>query len=280
MKIRKISVGLVALSLSIAFISCKNEGKVEAEILDNVAVEPTVVVKDTTTIQPLLSKEIELLLPTQYRETSTGYPTNFTDKVWYEVYRDTVSELIKISKANLKVSYGLDECVGENVMIISSKNEYARLFFTEFEGMTKKPVTLLSEKLLIPEHRLSFKFKGKDYVFSATGTVYDDQREMLPSEEVKQLEGEDVYVSEMRDYKLMFSTSDGISYQLAYEEHLEGTVPEVVWVGDLNGDNLPDLVLDLSNFYEEKHLYLFLSDVEDKSKPLKKVADFVVVNDC
>lgn len=280
MKIRKISVVLVALSLSIAFISCKNEGKVETEILDKVVADTIPVAKETTAIQSLRSKEIELLLPTQYRELSTGYPTNFTDKVWYEVYRDTVSESIKISKANLKVSYGLDECVGENVMIISSENEYARLFFAEFEGMTKKPITLLSEKLLIPEHRLSFKFKGKDYVFSATGTVYDDQREVVPSEDVKKLEGEDVYVREIRNYKLMFSTSDGISYQLAYEEHLEGTVPEVVWVGDMNGDDLPDMVLDLSNFYEEKHLYLFLSDAEDKSKPLKRVADFDVVNDC
>lgn len=225
-------------------------------------------------------ENVSILLPTQYRKESTGYPQNVKDKEWYEIYKDEKSNKWMVGKADLKISYRRDECVGEDVMIIKSKHENAVLFFTPFEGLSKNMETILEDKLLIPGTSVAIKMKDKNYSLSVSGIIYNDEGATISAAQLPKDSEDKIYIPRMTDFKLSFG-ADGIkSYSLAEIESTTSTNPKVIWAGDLNDDGLPDMILDLSDFYESQHLYFFLSDKNDPKKPLKKLADLNVVNDC
>lgn len=224
-------------------------------------------------------ENVSILLPTQYRKESTGYPKNLKDSTWMELYKDEKSGKWLIGKADLQISYGRDECVGEDVMIVKSKHHNAVLFFTQFEGLNENPETILENKALFPEHLISFKFKNIEYSLSPMGNVLDENRYIIPASELKEKTEQELSDSRITDYTLGFSAG-GKSFNLAKLATIEFSTPKIVWLGDLNDDNLPDMILDLSGFYEAQHFFFFLSDPSDKEKPLKKLAELQVVNDC
>lgn len=223
--------------------------------------------------------DISILLPTQYRKESTGYPKNAIDENWMEIYKDEKSGKWIIGNADLHISYGRDECVGEDVMIIKSKNEKAALFFTNFEGLMENPETVLENISLYPEHPVSFKLNGEDYSLSAKGNVLDEKGFVIPANFVRNRTDQELADSQIKNYSISFF-SDAKNIELFTSPEIKFTTPKIIWLGDLNGDHLPDMILDLSEFYEAHHFYFFLSDPSDKEIPLKKLADLQVVNDC
>ena len=222
---------------------------------------------------------VSILIPTQYRKKSTGYPKNLKNNKWMELYKDQKTGKWRITKADLQISYGRDECVGEDIMIIKSKNKNAVLFFSKFDGLTENPATILENKRLFPEHPISFKLKGREYLLSPMGNVLDDKAYIIPARLVRDQTEQELADSQMTDYKLAFSV-DGNTINLVNINKIEFTTPKIIWMGDLNGDNLPDMILNLSDFYESQHFYFFLSDPADKDEPIKKLAELKVVNDC
>lgn len=225
-------------------------------------------------------QNVEILLPTQYRKESMGYPKDVQEKEWYEIYKDAKTGRWHIGQAELETTYGHDECVGEDVMIIKSKHEEAVLFFVAFEGLSEHLVTVLEDKMLFPEHDLSFSFEGKEYHLSAVGSCLGANGQIMTTNELKSKTNEDLdNNTRILGYRLSFG-NDGSSIELATIENIDYATPRLIWAGDLNNDGLPDLILNLPDFYESQHLYFFLSDKKDKEKPLKKAADLLMVNDC
>ena len=235
--------------------------------------------KSASEIPNNFPKEISILLPTQYRKKSTGYPKNAKDENWMEIYKDEKSGKWIIGKADLQISYGRDECVGEDVMIIKSKNKDAALFFTNFECLMQNPETVLENISLFPEHPVSFKLNGENYSLSSKGNVLDDKGYVIPANFVSNQTDQELADSQIKNYSLSFF-GDAKNIELFTSPEIKFTTPKIIWLGDLNGDHLPDMILDLSEFYEAKHFYFFLSDPSDKENPLKKLADLQVVNDC
>lgn len=264
-----------------ALISCQKDTKNTVESNE----EPDLV-SDTVTqsVQEVAAipfpKNIEILLPTQYRKESTGYPKNVKNKEWYTLYKNSKTGKWNIEKTALKITYGRDECVGEDVMIISSPQKNPALFFTPFEGLAENPTTILEDKMLFPEHPVSFNFKGKGYHLSPLGSCLGEDGQIMTVTELKSKTNEELdNNTKISDYRLSFGTAENSS-ELVTIESIEYATPRLVWAGDLNNDGLPDLILSLPDFYESQHLYFFLSDKNDPKKPLKKVADLLVVNDC
>lgn len=276
---------LVSLLIGLLFgiLSCQNGTKSTDVISDTIAVEQdTAQLPTTENVEKTIPfpKDVEILLPVQYRKESTGYPKNVKDKDWYELYKDSQTGKWLIAKAELKISYGRDECVGEDVMIIKSKHEGAILFFTPFEGLSENPQTVLENKMLIPGMQVDFKMNDKNYSLSPSGTLYDDEEKTISAAQLpKDSEGA-IYIPQIKKFSLSFDLDNAKSYSIAEVEEMQSVNPKIIWAGDLNGDNLPDMILDLSDFYESRHLYFFLYDKNDPEKPLKKIADLQVVNDC
>lgn len=271
----------ILLCLSINVFSCSDSPQNEAaqEPKDSIA-------NNTSDDAPLdetaisFPENVSILLPTQYRKESTGYPQNVKDKEWYEIYKDEKSNKWMVEKADLKISYSRDECVGEDVMIIKSKHENAVLFFTPFEGLSKNPTTILDDKMLFPWHDVSFDFNGKNYLLSPIGSCLDENGQIMTTDELKAKTNEELENNaRISGYRLFFGNPEK-SQELVVIESIEYATPRLIWAGDLNDDGLPDMILDLSDFYESQHLYFFISDKNDPEKPLKKLADLNVVNDC
>ncbi|MCZ2083457.1 MAG: hypothetical protein LC112_04225 [Flavobacteriales bacterium] len=235
--------------------------------------------KSESTIGTNSPSDLSILIPTSYRKTSKGYPKNVENKNWFELYKEEKTGKWLIGKADLQISYDRDECSGDDVMILKSKNENAVLFFTNFKGLNENPETILENKPLFPEHNISFKFKGTEYKLVPVGNVLDDQQHIIPTSMVRQKTNQELADSQITNYLLSFSFDDQ-SYNLATIDKIEFSTPKIIWIGDLNGDDLPDMILDLSDSYEAQHLFFYLSDSTDKEKPLKKVGDILVVSDC
>lgn len=226
-------------------------------------------------------QNVEMLLPTQYRKESTGYPKGVKEKEWYEFYKDEKSGKWIVAKADLKITYGRDECVGEDVMIINSNHENAVFFFTPFEGLSKNIETAVEDKPLYPGYEVNFSMNGINYRFNGAGKVFDSEtQKILTPEEIKKKSTEDLEYSSLRDYSVWFNIPNSAYYNIAQIDTIYGATLTLIWAGDLNGDGLPDAVFSLPDFYENEHILFFLSDKNDKEKPLKKVADLMVVNDC
>lgn len=264
-------------------ISCQNGTKNTDRVSDTItAKQDTTQFPTTENAEKIIPfpKNVEILLPTQYRKESTGYPKNVKDKDWYEIYKDAKTQKWMIAKADLKISYGRDECVGEDVMIIKSGHEDAVLFFTPFEGLSENAETVLENKPLIPGIQVDFKMNNKNYSISTSGTLYDDERNTISAAQLPEDSEGNIYIPRIKNFNLNFGFGAAKNYSIAKVAEMTSVTPNVVWLGDLNDDGLPDMILDLSDFYENQHLYFFLSDKKDFEKPLKKIADLLVVNDC
>lgn len=271
-----LSATLIFTALAGMFVQCQKavvaEENQQSEITKTAG-------KSESTIGTNSPSDLSILIPTSYRKTSKGYPKNVENKNWFELYKEEKTGKWLIGKADLQISYDRDECSGDDVMILKSKNENAVLFFTNFKGLNENPETILENKPLFPEHNISFKFKGTEYKLVPVGNVLDDQQHIIPTSMVRQKTDQELADSQITNYLLSFSFDDQ-SYNLATIDKIEFSTPKIIWIGDLNGDDLPDMILDLSDSYEAQHLFFYLSDPTDKEKPLKKVGDILVVSDC
>lgn len=272
------SMALLAATL----ISCGNEQSHSTETLQpNKVVASTNENAETNTATPdAFPENVEILLPTQYRKESVGYPKNVKEKEWYELCQNKKNGKWQIGKAQLNITYGRDECVGEDVMILSSQHDNAVMFFTAFVGMDTAISTFVSEKTLFPGQEVTVPFNGTTYRLTASGKINDEEGRTLSDAEIQTTDNDALAVSRISNYQLQFSTTGKVSYKIASLNEIESATPKLVWAGDVNQDGLPDMVLSLPDFYESQHILFFLSDKNDTNKPLKKVAEITVTNDC
>jgi len=261
--------------------SCQNGTKPTLENDADLSETSTDTLQSTQEVkEKAVSTSVEMLLPVQYRKESMGYPKNVKSKEWYEFFKDEKTGQWKLEKSAPVISYGYDECVGEDIMIINTTKENSIMYITTFEGMMENPTTLMDDKAIFPDHNLKFNFLGKNYQLSPIGSCIDEDGNYIPSETVKEMSKDDLGDTRIDNYTLSFMAPGNVSYTIASIPQMIGVTPKVIWAGDINGDGLPDLVLSLSDFYESVHIFLFLSDKNDTQKPLKKAADLEVQNDC
>lgn len=224
-------------------------------------------------------KDVEILLIRNYREESNGYPKNVKNKNWMVLYKDSKTGNWMITEERPQIKYSFDECAAENTMDISSKYEGAVLFFSQFEGLSKTLNTAAENKNLVPDKPISFEMNGKTYSLLAKAKIFDYEGNSISSGQIEYDTEGIPDIPMMKSYKLSFETGNKSS-QIAEIKSTHNVTPSLIWAGDLNGDGLPDMILNLSAGYEEEHLYFFLSDLADAKNQLKKAADLLVVFDC
>lgn len=280
---KKIKMPICAFIAVILFAACQNgaskSGNNETTMTNDSASITSVEDKSESKFE--FPQNVAMLLPTQYRKESTGYPKGVKEKEWYEFYKDEKSGKWIVAKADLKITYDRDECVGEDVMIIKSNHENAVFFFTPFEGLSKNIETAITETPIFPGSIVSFKLNNQEYKLSALSSVKDNDGNYIPENQFKNKSEEEKADFIFKDYQLSFiDLTNNTEIELVKIPEIQYATPTLIWAGDLNGDGLPDAVLSLPDFYESQHIFFFISDKNDKEKPLKKVADLMVVNDC
>ncbi len=279
MKAKTLLIGNLFCYLMAGIFSCQNANKDEAlqQVPDTVSATMPDSVRLTVASIPF-PKNAEILLPDSYRKESIGYPKNVKNKDWYELYKNPKTGKWQITKTDVKISYGQDPCVGEEMMIIGSQHENAVVLIKAFDGLSENITTVLENKPLLPDAPLTFGMNGKTYTLIPEG-YYDNGTKIKSSELPTDSEG-NMYIDRMKSYSLTFGSAQTSPYTIAAIEETDDVMPKVIWAGDLNGDGLPDMILDLSEHYECQHLYFFLSDKNDTERLLKKAADVMIVFDC
>ena len=58
------------------------------------------------------------------------------------------------------------------------------------------------------------------------------------------------------------------------EAYLEGSIGGIIWIGDLNRDKKPDLIMNLSNHYNRGNTTLLISGDSENGELVKKVAEW------
>lgn len=277
----KLQLFIIIISI-LLIVSCTdndtNSNKLAAETLEtNTQKVPEK--KDSVQYQIPFPSNVAILLPTQYRKES-GYPKDVKDKIWYEIYKDAKTGNWIIAKADLKIRYERDECVGDDVMIVKSGNKDAVMFFTPFEGLSENPVTVIDDTALFPGRMVTFSFHDKKYTLSPEGTFLDNERHAMAETDVNNLSEIELGDFRIKSYKLsLVSPGNGI-FKIASIDLMEYVIPKIIWAGDLNSDGYPDMILELPDFYESQHIFFLMTDPNDTKNPFKKVADLKVVNDC
>lgn len=226
---------------------------------------------------PVQRNGVQLLLPGQYRR-SAGWPV-VKGLPWHELYKGLDGSW-HVSPSAVKTRRGRDECVGEEVLIFSPQHEDAVVLFTPFPGLAERPATVAEDRALIPGSTVEFTLGAQRYLLHVEGHVLGEDGTPLDAAQMEQASEEELASQVITDLRLTLVMPDGSRCELAHKDRLEYVLPHLLWGGDLNGDALPDLLLDLADIPESRHCFLFLSDAKDVKCPIKNAAERKVVNDC
>lgn len=109
---------------------------------------------------------------------------------------------------------------------------------------------------LYPGQSFSFKMNNTWYYIKATGTADDG----------------------ISNYGLHISSNQSrIPETLAFTQGFDDEMFDILWIGDLDGDSKPDLLLDISDHYNVSHYALFLSSYAEPGKLIAMVDDLRTV---
>jgi hypothetical protein len=147
---------------------------------------------------------------------------------------------------------------------------------------------------------------GRDnclFLFSGLGEYYNsgpikdanngETIEMTPGRRFDFLYGEFGYTFEaegeadktdeghIKNYTLSFGITDEQRRQtLVAHDQTEDAVAKILFIGDLDGDDVPDVILDATHHYEFKRIQLFLSGTKQKEELLHFETEYAAWQDC
>lgn len=184
---------------------------------------------------------------------------------WYGLFvneKGSYIEKTKIeSEAVFDVILDTDSLVKSGKLITIKNNDQC---ITLISGLKLKEGYVTSVKFekyyLNPGESMEFNMHNKNYVLEASGiksdTAFQEWRDIT-------------------DYKLIFRVKeDALKNQLLMSEsYLNGNIAGFIWIGDLDNDKKPDLIMNLSNHYNRGNTTLLLSDKSEKNDLVKKIAE-------
>jgi hypothetical protein len=166
---------------------------------------------------------------------------------------------INITKAHDGISDETEtDSTGWNVSITNNIDTALLLFSGHTLLQSKVKAVKLDSAYILPGDTMRFSLNGQAFSLFATGRrVY---------------EGDDKEYFDLADYKLYLrGKKDGqiITQAIMIQSHFEENRPAVWFVGDMDGDGFPDLIIDTSNHYNAEVPTLYLSKPAGKDQLLK-----------
>jgi len=165
--------------------------------------------------------------------------------------------------AKVSFLYDINDCTQDSELVLKSD---ARFLFSNFINYNNRkiPSVHLYEdhiyvdsiynhtKAMPPNMRFSFTFGKKEYELEAFGEIINNDE------------------SEVNNYSLTFSIK-GASHRdtIVNMEHINSTFVRLLYIGDLDSDGKPDIILDAPDDYESHHIMLFLSSTVKKENYLR-----------
>lgn len=266
-----------------------SHGKVEGYIFSGFGLVGEWVVNSTE-----INKNYRLLRVGQYCDA-----INYDPKLnWYALIKANGKLSVKKSEVTLRLVHEFNEkdTLGDDngywtgfPLVVQTNQKDTVLFLvgskTDLEEgaitsqfVAKKWGYSEDEKFLFPEQSYGFHYEGKNYQFHAYEGVKLTKEN--PEGYIKnyQLELKISIQSAFKKYNL----SKELELKSTAEMHCNYKTPQLILVGDINKDGLPDFIYyshsmtDSCGVCWEYHL--FLSDKSNPDKPIRKVANEISCN--
>jgi hypothetical protein len=113
-----------------------------------------------------------------------------------------------------------------------------------------------------------FTFNNASYQLRAEGIVLE-----------KGNEDTEMYYENIKNYKLYLTCGDKTQCIVEMEK-FDGTMTELQWIGDLDGDGKPDFIVSSPEWYESYRILLLLSSYAGADDLVKLVSVTVDSFDC
>lgn len=267
----KITTYIVA---ALFLVSCGNSKKPKVEkkaaIIEKPSEKPIEkkVVEETEEEEP--ETDIKILLPSTYRDWEGENPANGLTKDWTDLYQKNGKYYL--GKVDFKLEGGYSECSGDSTKTIETKTKTLLLIKNPDLKLGEISAMKPSKTKIWPGQKMAFKFNDVTYQLRAEGDV-------ISSYKVHTDTGEELF-QEVKNYKLYLS-AEGISESLFLtEESFNDTFTELLFIGDIDRDGKPDLVVRSNRNYEEERALLFLSSEAGKGRIVDKAGEIAIQFDC
>jgi len=197
--------------------------------------------------------QVLILFPELYFDTEID--SSFYNRQWVGLFQNTkVSYFLhEIDIELIKAHHPMvdDENDKTGVQVFCNPNN-PKIAFSNPENFNLGEVKHCQnyKTIIYPEDTTILKFDDKEYLFTATG-----KKEIYPSGEI-----------DVSDYKLFITNDQGVVQKIDEAAFFDDHIFEIFWAGDLNGDNLLDLIIDVSYKYSFVEIVLFLSSTDNNNK--------------
>ena len=213
-------------------------------------------------ISPLTkAQEIDLLFPKLYFDGEIE--KNLIERDWIGLFRTTDGYFIKTCSIDIsnqhhpmvdndgeKTGLQVSSTPGNPIILISNLNDVLDQKIESIE---------LTDKEIYPGDTLTFTFLNTSYSFIATGVL-------------------DEFGAVKDTYKLLFTSTEKMQV-IGKSDFFDDALFSIFWMGDLDGDQQLDLIMDLSHKYSYGLFTLFLSSKAEQGELLKIISQHKVYYD-
>lgn len=185
---------------------------------------------------------------------------------WFGLFYNSTETYVDSVKLNIKKEYDpiLDEENGKKTgWLIETKHIDTSILFFQTKYISQKrniKEIVPKKKILFPEDSFCFSYNNVKYVLYAKGG--------------KEKVQDDPIWYNLWNYKLYIKTSikgKTIETLLCGAPRCDDQVPEIIFIGDLDNDEIPDLILNTSSHYNATCPTLYLSKPANKNEIVKPV---------
>lgn len=194
-------------------------------------------------------------------------PDEINTQNWLGIFNDNGNYSVKKTAVTITTVHdAIVDNTGENTgkKITATNPEKCYLLLNNILHLIERSVdTIVTKPFIVhPEKPFSFDFNNNNYSLSATAEEYNS---LNPEENL----------FNAKDYKLYLEkTENGIKTKqlLLFEKFFDDKMIEILFIGDIDGDGIPDLLIDTSNHYNSSIPTLYLSKEVKKGNLLRIVS--------
>lgn len=201
---------------------------------------------------------VKILKPGIYDIADINYDANTMH--WFALLSNGVVFTIqKIQPEQKKIK---DESGNEKWEIKGHDSLNTIMMFSGVEMLEKEVIEMkLGNKSFKAGDRLELNYNGKKLVIMADGEEKKDK-----STKKKYIAGYELYIAPLKKEKKRSL--------LLYHKRVDDVLPKVIWMGDLDNDKKPDLIINNTNSENENHITLYLSNNPPKGSLYKVMGVF------
>ncbi len=263
-----IVLGLTACNNS--SIDNSEKGKSTSEVLLNSSEEISVSKKEkSTSAENSVSQAKVLMVGTFHGDEVMDESNQYK---WFGLFKNKTNYYLK--RTNIKISLAYDPIIDTEVndktgkVVRTSEKDSCLILIEQLPFLKENiiPHINLEEEYILPDETVLFRYLGVEYSLFATA---DD----LKSKD--EIESQD-----FKNYKLyLTATIDGVKSEslLVTHKNFDDRMVKILFIGDIDGDTLLDLIIDVSNHYNATCPSIFLSKPSNKGELIRLIGSHTSV---